>query len=214
MNKNLYTIERYEAFHNVRCDGRRCGGLSVYISNIFKFKVIHPCTISLPTIETLFIETEKENCTLLIISIYGPPNANAILFIDKLSELMSIISGNVYEEIILRIDFNLDILNYDNNENTLNLLNSLTSQSLIAIITKPSRIINQTATLIDNIFINQPNEFVSGILISDISDHLPLFILKRNLFTKKSSQQNTNVKYRLINDSTITNLRQSLLCLD
>ena len=94
----------------------------------------------------------------------------------------------------------------DNNENILNILNSLWSQSLNPIITKSSRITNQTATLIDNIFINQPNEFVSGILISDISDHLPLFILKLNLFTKISSQQNTNVKYRLINDSTITNL--------
>ena len=51
-------------------------------------------------------------------------------------------------------------------------------------------------------------------LISDISDHLALFILKRNLFTKKSSQQNTNVKCRLVKDSTIINLRQSLLCLD
>ena len=97
---------------------------------------------------------------------------------------MSIVSGNGYNEIILCGDFNLNILNYDNNENTLNLLNSLTSQSLTIIITKPSRITNQTVTLIDNIFINQPNGFVSGILISDISDHLPLFILKRNLFKK------------------------------
>ena len=76
----------------------------------------------------------KENCRLLIISIYRPPNANAILFIDKLSEQMSIISGNGSDEIILCGDFNLDILNYDNNENTLNLLNSLTSQLLIPII--------------------------------------------------------------------------------
>ena len=130
--------------------------VEVYISNVFKSKVIHPC-ISLPTIATLFIETVKENCRLLIISIYRPPSANDLLFIDKLSEQMSIISGNGYDEIILRGDFNLDILNYDNNENTLNLLNSLTSQSLIPLITKPSRITNQTATLIDNIFINQPN---------------------------------------------------------
>ena len=130
------------------------------------------------------METVKKNCRLLIISIYRPPSANSILFIDKLSELMSIISGNGYDEIILCEDFNLDILNCDNNENTLNLLNSLTSQSLIPIITKPSRITNQTASLIDNIFINQPKGFVSGILISDISDHFPLFILKRNLFTK------------------------------
>ena len=33
-NKNLYTIEGYDAFHNVRCDGRRGGDLSVYISNV------------------------------------------------------------------------------------------------------------------------------------------------------------------------------------
>ena len=101
----------------------------MYISNVFKSKVIHPCTIPLPTIETLFIETVKENCRLLIISIYRPPSANAILFIDIFSELLSIFSGNCYDEIILCGDFNLDILNYDNNENTSNLLNSLTSQS-------------------------------------------------------------------------------------
>ena len=43
------------------------------ISNVIKSKVVHPCTISLPTIETLFIETVNENCRLLIMSIYRPP---------------------------------------------------------------------------------------------------------------------------------------------
>ena len=87
-NKNLYTL--YEAFHYVRCDGCRGGYLSVYISYIFKSTlVIHPCTISLPTIETV-----EEKYRLLLITIYRPPSENAILFIDKLSELPSILSGN------------------------------------------------------------------------------------------------------------------------
>ena len=73
-----------------------------------------------------------------------------------MSELLSIISGNGYDEIILCGDFNLDILNYDNNENTLNIPNSLMSLSLIPKITKPSQITDKTATLTDNIFmINQ-----------------------------------------------------------
>ena len=125
------------------------GGLSVYIPKVFKSKVIHPYTISLLTIEILFIETVKENCRLLHISIYRPPSANAILFKEKLSELLSTISGNGFDEIILCGNFNLDILNYDNIENTLNFFNSLTSQSLIPIITKPSRITNQSATFIN-----------------------------------------------------------------
>ena len=91
-NKNLHTIEGYDGFYNVRCDGRKVGGLSVYISNVYKSKVIHPCNISLSAIETLFIETVKEICKLLIASIYIPPSANAILFIYKLCELVSIIS--------------------------------------------------------------------------------------------------------------------------
>ena len=88
-----------------------------------------------------------------------------ILFIDKLSKLLSIISGNGYDEIILCGDFNLDILNYANNKNTLNLLNSLTSQSLIPIIInyyyQTVSKTNQTSTLKDNIFRNKPNGFVS-----------------------------------------------------
>ena len=57
----------------------------MYVLNVFISKVIRPCTISVPTIETLFIETVKGNYKLLIMSIYKPPGANAILFINKLS---------------------------------------------------------------------------------------------------------------------------------
>ena len=117
-NKNLlYTIEGCEAFHNVQCDGRRGGGLSVYISNVFKSKIIHLCTLSLPTIKTIFIETVRENYKLLIVSIYIPLSTNSIYFIDKLSELLSIMSGNGYDKLILCGDFDLDILNYHNKEN-------------------------------------------------------------------------------------------------
>ena len=34
-NKNLYTIEGYEAFHNVRCNGRRGRGFYLYIFQMF-----------------------------------------------------------------------------------------------------------------------------------------------------------------------------------
>ena len=46
---------------------------------------------------------------------------------------------------------------------------------LFPIITKPTRITCGTATLIDNIFSNYLDSIVGGILISDISDHLPIF---------------------------------------
>ena len=44
------------------------------------------------------------------------------------------------------------------------------------IITKATRITDHSATLIDHIYTNAPqNVFTSGILLADISDHLPYF---------------------------------------
>ena len=88
------------------------------------------------------------------------------------------------------------------NENEVNLLNSLMSLSFMPVITKLSR----TAYKTDENIIE--NDFLSGFLISDISERLPLLSLKRNLFTDKSLVHPNNVNYCLINNSTIANLRQ------
>ena len=46
------------------------------------------------------------------------------------------------------------------------------------LITRPTRITEHKASLIDNIFTNDPlSQSVSGLFISDISDHLPIFSL-------------------------------------
>ena len=46
------------------------------------------------------------------------------------------------------------------------------------LITRPTRITSNRATLIDDIFTNNLNNFsVSGIMFWDISDHLPIFTL-------------------------------------
>ena len=138
-----------------------------------------------PTIETLFIETVNENYNLLIVSIYRPLSDNAIiLLIDKLYELLSFISRNGNDEIFCAMIPICIFLTMIITKTYWTFFNSLMSQSLIVIIAKPSRVTDQTATLIHNIFSTQSNKFVSGILISDVPDHLPLFILKRNLSTK------------------------------
>ena len=46
------------------------------------------------------------------------------------------------------------------------------------LITRPTRLTSNTATLTDNIFTNNLNNFsVSGLMFCDISDHLPIFTL-------------------------------------
>ena len=48
------------------------------------------------------------------------------------------------------------------------------------VISKPTRITQTTNSLIDNIFTNCINdEIYSGLLINDLSDHLPIFIMSK-----------------------------------
>ena len=49
-------------------------------------------------------------------------------------------------------DFNVDILNPHGHSKTNNFIDTMYSNNLFPVITKPSRITTETATLIDNIF--------------------------------------------------------------
>ena len=73
-------------------------------------------------------------------------------------------------------DFNINLLNEDVHPLTNDFVNVITSHSLYPSITKPTRITSRTATLIDNIFTNSKSKQTSGIIITDLSDHLPIFI--------------------------------------
>ena len=75
-------------------------------------------------------------------------------------------------------DFNLNLINFQHHQTTGEFLDGLYSNMFIPLITRPSRITCHTATLIDNVFFNDFfDRSRSGLLISDISDHLPIFFL-------------------------------------
>ena len=79
-------------------------------------------------------------------------------------------------DLMLCGDFNIDLLECNIPTSFQNTMYSL---SLMPIISKPTRIADNSATLIDNFFINEPCTFESGILISDISDHFPIFFVAK-----------------------------------
>ena len=74
------------------------------------------------------------------------------------------------------------------------------------LISKPTRITSSTATLIDNIFTNNlEHRMSSGILYTDLSDHLPIFQVTRlNLDVKPLCQKRLT---RLVNPTTIAAFR-------
>ena len=99
----------------------------------------------------------------------------------------------------------IDILKHNTHNYTRTFLDYMYSFGLYPLITKPSRITDITATLIDNIFTNELQFQVnSGLLITDISDHLPVFAICGNQFVCRCA---TPSQYRrIINTSTTDKL--------
>ena len=77
-------------------------------------------------------------------------------------------------------------------------------------ISKPTRIDSVSETLIDNIFSNVIHaEHLNGILYSDISDHLPIFVICYNVISEKT-RKNIFVKKRKETEQTIDSLISDL----
>ena len=64
----------------------------------------------------------------------------------------------------------------------------MSSYAFIPLIVRPTRITANSATLIDNIFTNNLenlNNSLNGVLITDISDHFPIFHINRICHVKE-----------------------------
>ena len=106
-------------------------------------------------------------------------------------------------------DFNLDLLKLDENQYIKDFINQMFSSTFYPLISKPTRITNSSATLIDNIFVNNLDEcHKCGILFTDLSDHLPVFKITSSI--KKVNDTHCEIKHRVMNKKTIHRLRQDL----
>ena len=121
-----------------------------------------------------------------------PPNNEIYLFLHDIDEgVHKILQEN--KHVYLMGDYNNDLLT-TTQHNNLRFINILQSNAFYPHINKPTRISNTSQTLIDNIFSNVYFNSTNGILYSDISDHLPIFVVC-NQENELKSMQNNNINY-------------------
>ena len=102
-------------------------------------------------------------------------------YLSKLSENIS----KEQKSISLLGDFYVNLLNYNEHNQTNEFLYTLASNSFIfmPLILQPTRITSYSNTLIGNIFSNAIDpDIISGNLTVTISDHLPQFAITTNMF--------------------------------
>ena len=140
----------------------------------YELEVIKSLLKCLPDIsESLFIEIKRVGHKNLIIEcIYRHHTPIPTFLTGFLGDALNVVSKQPNKICALMGDFNADLIKYATNANTGDFYDLLCSHAFRPLILQASRVTTKSATLIDNIFINDMlcHSF-GGNLTSSISDH-------------------------------------------
>ena len=204
-SKDLISIPGYLGFHSLRPVGKRGGGVSIFVRNEYKTNIIKNLSVNNERIETLFLELKLGNNLIYLGNVYKPPHISDIIFNEVFPSLLCDLRRK-NSPIFLSGDFNVDLLD----PNSAYFRSIMDTYLLIPTIHRPTRITDTSMTLIDNIFVSGSLSCSSGIFCSEISDHLPIFLICKNLFSHPKTKSNNFVNYRLINDSTLETMSRKI----
>ena len=109
-------------------------------------------------------------------------------------------------------DFNINILNSENHDLTGQFVDIMSSNAFLLLITRPTRITANSATLIDNIFTNNLDDIVHsvhGIFVTDISDLYPIFCINKGVLIPETEE----IVYKMIysnrnKEASLTGIRE------
>jgi len=171
-------IAGYQFVHKSRSTKKK-GGVGMYILNKHKFKTRDDLSTFIEgEYESIFIELFSNPQHAIIGEIYRIPNTSSQLSINRYEDSITRILNSKSHDLIIGTDQNFDYLKINEHKHTADLFNLFVSHGLIPVITRPTRITHNSATLIDNIYIKlKQNKLKSGIITTELSDHLPILAL-------------------------------------
>ena len=186
------------------------GGVGLFIDDKFKdYEILEEESVFIPHVyESIWVKIKIKNGRDKIIgNVYRPntaPLANLEESLNIHSQIIDKLLNNKNHakcEIQIVSDFNINMLNFETHGLTNDYINYLISKSFLPLITLPTRIKHQSATLIDHIWSNKVcSAYNAGILINSLSDHFPVFYIEEGKHRKVQLPEKIT---RKINTKTI-----------
>lgn len=162
------SISGYSFFRSDR-QGRG-GGVAFYVKDIFSAEVHKIDSVnSLPEIESLWIKVGVGKMKLAFGVVYKPPTYGATSSISKFDDLLSVVTPS-FDGVIVAGDVNVNMLQPNS------LLQCFEMYGYRQLITEPTRVTENSYSLIDPIFVHSLDSISSGIKPTPpITDHILTF---------------------------------------
>ena len=134
---------------------KKGGGVGLLVHEQLHFKTRNDIGLDYDSdLENQFIELKARKQNIVIGSLYRPPNSKEKIFLRDYRNLIEKIGHCKDKELVIGIDHNLDFLKASAHRNTQSYLDYNLDMNMLPVITKPTRITDTSATLIDNILVS------------------------------------------------------------
>ena len=218
----MYNLPGYNMINQGKvCCGH--GGLIIYLNDTYTHTVRKYLYKDSTLWEGLFIDISGETIFQknTLGNIYKPPknnnnNPNITSFINAFSPLLHTLSHeNSYS--ILAGDFNMDLLKLNERELFTDFFDNMCSSGFLPHVTVPTRFATYSCSLLDQIYIKTPRghedihniKTSSGVMISNISDHLPCFT-SICIIQIKTTKHSTFITLNNLNETAISKFKDGL----
>ena len=163
------------------------GGVAMYISDALQFSVLNNLQLTVNECKNIWIKLHDSN--LIISTIYRHPKNDARVFIDALNTNLEKVKSN--KVFLVDCDFNLNIKSVPDlrfpDRHVSEYLDMLISNGYYPLINVPTRVTDNSSTIIDHIITNDYTHNISSRVIkTDLTDHFPIFYTISNVTLKKS----------------------------
>ena len=201
------------------------GGLAIYINKKLAalpdvdIKTFASCNSDPMQGEFLTIEIVLKNRkNVIICNMYRSPSGDLDKFFDKLNQTLQQLNRHRNKQILFVSDSNIDLLKHGHFENATKLVDIFSEHGFAPLISRPTRITNHSATLIDHIFSNNCHTITqSGIITENLSDHLAVYVsilMDPHKVNLKISEDTTSHEHHFISDEKLTNFKSEIASTD
>ena len=121
------------------------------------------------------LECKGHRKTVILGNVYRTPSKSPEKFNNYFNIILQKLNTNRYANKIKYIvgDFNQDLIKYDDNLDCQNLIDNAHNHGFVQLVSRPTRITDHSATLIDHVYTNNLDSALScNIITLDLSDHL------------------------------------------
>lgn len=201
-NVAFFNLPGYNMVHKGKvCCGH--GGLITYVRDIYKYNIRSELYQQSEVFESLFVDITEETLhkKITLGNIYRPSKSqndyqNVATFIKEFEPIVERLDKE-NAALIFGGDYNANLLEISIKDRYQEFFDMFNSRGIFPRITLPTRFAARRATLIDNIFckvLDGTSNGTSGIFVSKVSDHFPIFTCQELFKTNKKPTKYISVQ--------------------